>query len=194
MRCFIAVSFPEELKKGIFTIQGKFKTSGADVSWTRPEGMHLTLKFLDEVEEKRVPKIEAAINRAVSGIKPFSLNVSGMGTFPDMRRPRVVWIGFKEDGDNLVRLQKGVEDELRKIGFPSENRRLTPDITLGRVRSNKNIEKLLNLIEEEKIVELGSFEVSDVHLMMSELKPTGAVYTELYKVYIEEQRKETRHG
>ncbi|MBI5755827.1 MAG: RNA 2',3'-cyclic phosphodiesterase [Nitrospirae bacterium] len=184
MRCFISISLPEGTKRGIVAIQERLKSSGADVSWTRPEGMHLTMKFLGEVEEKRLSKIETALNRAVSDISLFSLNVSEIGIFPDMRRPRVVWIGLKEDGDNLVRLQKGVEEELRKIGFPSENRGFTPHITLGRIRSNRNIEKLLNLIEEEKVIELGSFEVSDVHLMRSELKPAGAVYTELYKAVL----------
>ena len=87
-----------------------------------------------------------------------------MGTFPDMRRPRVIWIGLKEDGGNLLRLQKGVEEELKKTGFPSEDRRFTPHITLGRIRSNKNTDKLLRLIEEERWRNWG-FDVSEVHLI-----------------------------
>ena len=106
LRCFIAISLPEELKAKISGIQEKLKAAGADVSWTRPEGMHLTLKFFGEIEDKRIPKIEKALDTAVDGISAFSLSVSGMGTFPDMRRPRVIWIGLKEDGGNLLRLQK----------------------------------------------------------------------------------------
>ncbi len=184
MRCFIAISLPEELKAKISGIQEKLKAAGANVSWTRPEGMHLTLKFFGEIEDKRIPKIEKALDLAVDCISTFTLSVSGMGIFPDVRRPRVVWIGLKEEGNNLVRLHKGVEEELKKIGFPSEDRRFTPHITLGRVRSNKNMDKLLKLIEEEKSSELGSFNVSEVHLIKSELKPSGAVYTELYSVIL----------
>ncbi len=184
MRCFIAISLPEELKAKISGIQEKLKAAGADVSWTRPEGMHLTLKFFGEIEDKRIPKIEKALDAVVDGIPTFTLSVSGMGTFPDMRRPRVIWIGLKEDGGNLLRLQKGVEEELKKTGFPSEDRRFTPHITLGRIRSNKNTDKLLRLIEEEKVEELGSFDVSGVHLIKSELKPAGAEYTELYSIIL----------
>ena len=184
MRCFIAIVLPEELKAKIAGIQDRLKTAGADVSWTRQEGMHLTLKFLGEVEEKRTPEIERALDMAVDGITAFTLTVSGMGIFPDMRRPRVVWIGLKEEGDNLIRLHKGVDEELKKTGFPSEDRRFTPHITLGRIRSNRNIEKLLKLIDVEKGVDSGSFEVSDLHLIKSELKPSGAVYTELYSVML----------
>jgi len=172
------------LKAKISGIQEKLKAAGADVSWTRPEGMHLTLKFFGEIEDKRIPKIEKALDAVVDGIPTFTLSVSGMGTFPDMRRPRVIWIGLKEDGGNLLRLQKGVEEDLKKTGFPSEDRRFTPHITLGRIRSNKNTDKLLRLIEEEKVEELGSFDVSEVHLIKSELKPAGAEYTELYSIIL----------
>ncbi len=161
-------------------IQGRLRASGADVSWTRPEGMHLTLKFLGEVEEKMQPEMEAALSTSVRGRGPFSLDVSGMGTFPDIRRPRVIWIGLKDHGNNLIRLQKGVEEAFDAIGFSPENRDFTPHITLGRIRSQKNVEKLLSLIEKEKDVELDGFDASCVHLVQSQLKPTGAVYTELY--------------
>ena len=184
LRCFIAISLPEELKAKISGIQEKLKSAGADVSWTRPEGMHLTLKFFGEIEDKRIPKIEKALDAVVDGIPTFTLSVSGMGTFPDMRRPRVIWIGLKEEGGNLLRLQRGVEEELKKTGFQSEDRRFTPHITLGRIRSNKNTDKLLRLIEEGKVEELGSFDVSEVHLIKSELKPAGAEYTELYSIIL----------
>jgi len=180
MRCFISITLPEEIKRGMTAIQGRLRASGADVSWTRPEGMHLTLKFLGEVEEKILPEMEAALNAAVRGRSSFFLKVSGIGTFPDMRRPRVIWIALKEHGNNLIRLQRGVEEKFNEIGFPQEDRDFTPHITLGRIRSQKNVEKLLSLIEKEKDVELNGFDASCVHLMQSQLKPTGAVYTELY--------------
>ncbi|MCC6545175.1 MAG: RNA 2',3'-cyclic phosphodiesterase [Nitrospirae bacterium] len=184
MRCFIAVSLPEELKSKISCIQEKLKAAGADVSWTRKEGMHLTLKFLGDKDEVKIPDIKKALDMAVDGIVPFSLSVSGLGIFPDMRRPRVVWVGLKEEGDNVIRLQKGVEAELKKRGFPAEGRSFTPHITLGRIRTDKNIEKLLRLIDDEKRSDPGGFPVSEIHLIKSELKPSGAVYTELFSVML----------
>jgi len=124
--------------------------------------------------------MEAALSATVSGRSPFFLKVSGIGTFPDIRRPRVIWIALKEHGNNLIRLQRGVEEKFNEIGFPREDRDFTPHITLGRIRSQKNVEKLLSLIEKLRDVELNGFDASCVHLMQSQLKPTGAVYTELY--------------
>ncbi|MBI5039489.1 MAG: RNA 2',3'-cyclic phosphodiesterase [Nitrospirae bacterium] len=185
MRCFISITLPAEIKRGMMAIQGRLRASGADVSWTRPEGMHLTLKFLGEVEEKMLPEMEAALSAAVRGRSPFSLKVSGIGTFPDLRRPRVIWIGLREHGNNLIRLQRGVEEEFNKIGFSSEGREFTPHITLGRIRSQRHVEKLLSLIEKERDVELNGFDASCVHLMQSQLRPTGAVYTERYSVELQ---------
>ncbi len=182
MRCFIAISLPEEIKKGMMAIQDRLKASGADVSWTQPEGMHLTLKFLGEIEEKMPPQIETVLGIVVASVRPFLLDVSGMGVFPDMRRPRVVWIGIRGNDDSLIRLQGGIEKELEMIGFPAEDRRFAPHITLGRIRSPGKAEHLLTLIEEEKDMELDGFKVSDVHLIQSELRPAGAIYTKLYSV------------
>ncbi len=184
MRCFISISIPEEIKKGMTAIQDRLKKSGADVSWTKPDGMHLTLKFLGDTPgdkgENKITNIETALNIAVKGISPFTLDVSGMGVFPNIRRPRVVWIGLNENGHNLTKLQRGIERELEQAGFPAEKRIFTPHLTLGRIRSYKKIEQLLNIMEEEKDAGYGSFRVSDIHLMKSELRPEGAVYTELY--------------
>ena len=186
MRCFISISIPDGIKKGMTAIQERLKKAGADVSWTRPEGMHLTLKFLGEIEEERLKEIGTALSLSVIGIKPFSLDVSGIGTFPDIRRPRVIWIGLKEDGNNMIELQRNVEKELEKLGFAAEKRGFTPHITLGRIRSPKNIERLLNLVDEEKAIDLDGFEVTNIHLMQSELRPAGAIYTELISVELME--------
>lgn len=182
MRCFISILLPEEIKKEMSDIQTRFRSSGSDVSWTKPDGMHLTLKFLGEIEEKGLAKIEESLNMAACGISPFLLTVLDTGVFPDLRRPRVVWLGLKEDGTNLTRLQRGIEKELETIGFPPEKRRFSPHVTLGRIRSNKNLGRLLHIMEEEKISDPGTFRVSNVHLMKSDLRPAGAVYSELYSV------------
>lgn len=180
MRCFISIEIPEYIKTGMSAIQDRLKKSSADISWTRPDGMHLTLKFLGEIEENRITKIETAMNSACAGINPFSLDVSGIGVFPDIRRPRVVWIGLNENGNNLTKMQRDIENQLEETGFPAEKRRFTAHITLGRVRSNRNLSQLLKIMDEEKNAEIGSFSVSNVHLMKSDLRPEGALYTELY--------------
>ncbi|MBI5194612.1 MAG: RNA 2',3'-cyclic phosphodiesterase [Nitrospirae bacterium] len=198
MRCFISIAIPEDIKKKMSAIQERMKRSGADVSWTKPDGMHLTLKFLGEIEEKRVAKIETAMNIACAGITPFSLQVSGIGVFPPPppipplnkggvggvvsrgRHPRVMWIGLNENGNNLIKIQRGIEYQLEEIGFPAEKRRFSPHITLGRVRSNRNLSQLSAIMDGDRNTEIGGFSVSAVHLIKSDLRPEGALYTELY--------------
>ncbi len=179
MRCFIAIPLPDVVKEGLAEIQEILRGTGGhrfDVSWTRPEGIHLTLKFLGEVEEAAVARIIAAVAPPLSGIPPFHLRIRGMGCFPGPSSPRVVWVGVEESEGVLNRLQQGVEKAAESLGFPPENRKFTPHLTVGRVRSPIHRETLIRRVEENREIDLGEVEVREVHLMESILKPEGAIY------------------
>lgn len=182
IRSFIAIEIPEGIKKGLFEIQEKLKKTGADVGWTRPEGIHLTLKFLGEVEEGRLIDVQKAVEQASKEFSPFVLEVSGIGIFPNTRSPRVLWIGIKDKRDDLKNLQEAIEREAERVGFKRENRSFTPHLTLGRVRSQKNRDALIKSMEEFDKIELGLLDVGEVSLIKSELSPKGAIYTQMWKV------------
>jgi 2'-5' RNA ligase len=179
VRTFIAIEIPEETKRAMAEVQARLKVSGAEANWTRPEGIHLTLKFLDEVPEERISEITAALQQAVEGRGRFRLTVAGIGVFPHERNPRVVWIGVSGELDKLRRLQVRVEEQMVRLGFQQEDRRFTPHLTLGRIKHLLLRGSWMRALEGVKDITLPGFEVTAISLMKSELQPTGAVYTEI---------------
>src|SRR5574341_320500 len=179
MRLFIAIEIPDEIKTEMAEVQRRLKGAGADASWTRAEGIHLTLKFLGEVPETEIPGITAALAGAAQGADGFGLEVEGVGTFPNPKRARVAWIGVSGNVEKLARLQTAVEDAMAGLGFEREARAFTPHLTLGRIKYIHSRDRWLKALDAVKDVRLPGFDVKAVSLMKSELKPTGAVYTEI---------------
>jgi RNA 2',3'-cyclic 3'-phosphodiesterase len=187
MRLFIAIELPEEIKQGIAHVQGQLKNSGANAGWTRPEGIHLTLKFLGEVPDEKVQEIMQAFDGAVKGTGKLNLTVEGAGTFPNVKNPRVLWIGVGGDSEKLAVLQASIEDAMEQVGFEREARKFSPHLTLARIKFPKPRDNWQRLVEGIKDVKLGGFEAGHVSLMKSELKRDGAVYTELGRAELKEQ-------
>lgn len=163
-------------------VQRRLKNTGVDASWPRTEGMHLTLKFLGEIPESQVPDINAALIAAVGNTSRFRLVIEGVGAFPNPRNARVVWIGISGDVEKLMTLQTVVEDAMVQLGMERENRAFKPHITLGRIKYIRSKQSWMGALEQVKDVKLPGFEVNTVSLMKSELKRTGAEYTEIAKV------------
>jgi len=180
IRSFIAIDIPAEIKTELTALQDSLKRLGAAVSWTRPEGVHLTLKFLGDVEPHVIPDIVNALIGAVNNTMSFNIIVEGVGCFPNPRRPKVLWVGL-QGGEILSQLQSAVETVTEPLGFPKENRRFNPHLTLGRVKDPRGIERVIRELEH-----LGfprhEFTASEVRLMKSELKPTGAEYTVIHAI------------
>jgi 2'-5' RNA ligase len=187
MRLFVAVNLPSEVRERLAAEQDRLRHAQADVSWVRAENIHVTLKFLGETEEKRLDRIPPALLEVARGIAPFSVQVSGLGSFGG-RVPRVVWVGIQEGAEPLSRLAKDVEAAMGRLGFPKEKRGFTAHITLGRVRSARNAEALLTALAQTETGPFGSVEVHQFELMQSELRPTGSVYTVLAEFPLGETR------
>jgi 2'-5' RNA ligase len=179
MRLFIAIEIPEEIKKQMAEAQRRLQGIGVDASWTRSEGIHLTLKFLGEIPESKVPEIMSALTGAAGGLGRLRFEVAGVGVFPNPRNARVVWVGVSGDIEKLTGLQAAVEDAMARLGMKREERKFTPHLTLGRIKYIRSQKSWLGALEELKDIRLPGFEVTSVHLMKSELKPAGAVYTEM---------------
>jgi RNA 2',3'-cyclic 3'-phosphodiesterase len=183
IRAFIAIELSDEVKDALKILQGKLRSAvRTPVKWTDPEGTHLTLVFLGNVETSTVNKVSAVIESASRGIKPFRLRVSGLGVFPNPSRVRVAWVGVTGDLEVLGRLQKNIETTLEPLGFKPEARAFTPHLTLGRVRDDARPDErqaLGKLIGDSKDTIDVTFDVNSVHLFRSQLRPTGAVYSKI---------------
>jgi 2'-5' RNA ligase len=180
IRCFIAIDIPSEIKSKVSVLQDSLKRSGASIAWTKPEGIHLTLKFLGDIDQQKIPDLIGSMESAAKDAKPFVVVAEGVGCFPNPRRPRVLWVGLN-GGEALISLQDRVEASVEPLGFDREQRRFHPHLTLGRVRNPFGVERVVTELER-----LGysrqEFMVNEVRLMKSDLQPTGAVYTLLHSV------------
>jgi 2'-5' RNA ligase len=184
IRSFVAIEIPEtvrlELSENIAHL--KQDVPARTVRWVRPEGIHLTLKFLGDVPFERIDQISATLESICLEHMSFSINIGEFGCFPNFHRPRVLWIGVQDLSTQLAPLQADIEDQLSKLGFEREARRFHPHLTIGRVKNVRDrveAQRLTAVLEDVKIGDIGQFHVNNVSLMRSDLKPTGAVYTRL---------------
>ncbi len=182
MRTFIAINLDPEIKKALTQLIDELKirhTESRGIRWVRPEGMHLTLKFLGEIGENQIPLIEGSLRKISEKYSPFSLKIKGTGYFPPKSKaPRVFWIGIEEEGI-LEKLHIQLEEEMEKLGFPKEKRKFHPHLTLGRVKTSSNLRGILDLLEQYNEKILGEMEVQKMTFFRSVLKPTGAEYSVL---------------
>ena len=176
MRLFVALNLSPEMRERLAALQDRLRCHQADVSWVRAENIHVTLKFLGETEEKRLPRVRAALAEAAQGQAAFSLEVEGVGSFGG-RVPRVIWVGVERGAEPLVRLAGRIESVLAQVGFPKERRGFSPHLSLGRVRSPRNAEALLAGLLEARAERFGTVRASSFELMQSEFRPSGSVYT-----------------
>lgn len=180
IRAFIAIVLPQEIKDALAHRQTKLKEGGdLPIKWVSAEGIHLTLKFLGNVDSTMLPQITQAMAYAAQGIGPFRLELGQLGVFPDIKRPRVVWVGVEGELTPLKALQKNIERALEPLGLPREDRPFTPHLTLGRIKDKissqqgQKLEILLKAGEGKK----GAIFVEAIHLIRSTLTPRGALYT-----------------
>ncbi len=180
MRLFVAINLAYDVRQSVWRIGSELRDCGYPIKWVRPESVHLTLKFLGEVPEGGVEQVRASIRTAAAGESPFELLLSGLGAFPNPRRPRVVWIGC-HSGPSVARIQQKLESELEHAGFPREQRSFHPHITLGRVRRDARPASLSGLADQLGRLNFeASSVVESVDLMRSELSRSGAHYTRLH--------------
>lgn len=190
IRSFVAIELNNHLKKELGESQALLKSKGIadEVRWVKPEGLHLTLKFLGNVPADRVKEIVVAITQAKQGVEPFAISFGGLGCFPTASRPNVIWVGVEGDTKSLTRLQANIENRLSVLGYPPEKRKYTPHLTLGRVaRHVKGTarRRLGGVIQTQSIGPLGEIKVREVSLIKSDLSPAGAKYARLAVVKLE---------
>jgi 2'-5' RNA ligase len=179
MRTFVAIDLPEQLHAALAQAQQAFRKAAPEARWTRPEGIHLTLKFLGEVSEAQVKEVVEALGQ-IGSFEPFSVEVRGFGFFPQVRRPRVFWVGV-EAPPALGELAARVEGEMEKIRFPREQRAFTPHLTLARFEVPRPQPALEAALAQHAPASLGRFEASEFFLFESKLSPQGAQYRKVVR-------------
>jgi len=176
MRCFIAIDMPENLKDAIAGVIEKCRLDSKGVRWVPAENVHLTLKFLGDVKEDLIPEIKNGLALICMRRNMFNISIRGAGAFPNFKYPNVLWIGINES-EELKRLYEDIEESMSGLGFEKEDRKLSPHLTIGRVRDRKGVEPAIKELYTFKNTFFGSIEVNEVLLMRSVLKPAGAEYS-----------------
>ncbi len=179
VRSFLAIELPKTILKKIEEIQGELRSSRADVRWVDPEKIHLTLKFFGNIDDTSIESIVASIEGPVRATAPFTLRIQGIGAFPHVKNPRVIWMGLTDEEGMLLPFQKQLEMELVKVGFETEERPFQPHLTLGRLKSPNGKQTLVGRMEPYRDAAFGQFRVEGVVLFRSDLRPTGPIYTHL---------------
>src|SRR5574341_660827 len=185
-RLFIALELPPPILKSIAKIQSNLRCTIPEraVRWVHLEGIHLTLKFLGDVPVDKVDDLRTRLAKAAEGHHPFMLGIQALGCFPSLRQPRVLWLGFVGDMQALAVLQEEVERHIAPLGFPSEERDFHPHLTLARTARGATRQEIaaMGRAAEQGVGQLGAWQVDKVSLIRSQLRPEGALYTQVWNV------------
>lgn len=174
MRAFIAIELPASIREALAREQARFRAASDDARWARPEGIHLTLKFLGDISVRQEAEVKNALGR-LERFETFTVRVHGFGFFPNAKRPRVFWAGL-EAPPGLARLAAQVESAMACVGFPPEDRPFRPHLTLARFKTPRPQPRFESLLAAEETSPVGSFEVSEFFLWESLLLSGGAEY------------------
>lgn len=180
-RGFIAVDI--EISPKIKEIVSDLNNSGANIKLVEPKNMHITLKFLGETDEKSISEIKDIMEKSVENIEPFEIKLKDTGVFPNENYIKVIWIGL-EQYEKLAEITKNIDQKLSEIGFKKEKRGFSPHLTIGRVKSGRNKDKILHILNKYRDNEFNDFIIDSIKLMKSELTPEGPIYTTLEEVNI----------
>lgn len=190
LRVFIAVEIPLQIRKAISEQTAALRGAvGPLIRWVPVENMHLTLKFIGEISPANVELLSQMLISEVKRNPPFQMQVGGLGSFPNPRRARVIWIGIQAP-PILASLQHGIESAAALLGYEAETRPFSPHLTIGRVRQQVSSGEQLvirSALERTRVEDLGTTEVKAVHLFKSDLQPNGAIYTRLFSATLENE-------
>ena len=182
IRTFIAIPLPDEIHRKLAEFQSSLKKHNADVSWVKSENIHLTLQFLGEIHLNLVEKVGQSLEEIVPAQSQFTCKIAGTGVFPNPKRARILWIGVTQGKEQVIQLQSVIEQSLAKLSIPKEDRTFHPHLTLGRVRSSKNLDVMVADLLGQTNLSFGTLPVTQVTLFSSKLSPSGAIYTPIKNV------------
>lgn len=184
IRAFIAIDLSPEIQNRLDEVLQDYRAQLPDIPirWVSASNIHLTLKFLGDVSLSNLSLLTEMIQKEISNHHQFDISVGGSGAFPNIRQPRVVWVGV-EAPPELGAVQNGIEMATARLGYMREERAFSPHLTIGRVSRNataQDVKAISKALETTRVGFLGATCVEKVHLYRSDLQPTGAVYTQIF--------------
>ncbi len=184
IRSFIAIEFPEEVHALCTQIQRELQPGLRGISWVKHGNIHITLKFLGDITWNQKDAIVDTLKPVLMDCQPVQLELSGVGVFPNWRRPRVLWVGISKGGESLVTLAKTVEASLHPLGFRRDRKPFRPHLTLGRIRRPMDLTSI-----QKRVVQYEQFDLQPIHvdrlvLLRSQLHPKGAIYTPQHHFFL----------
>ena len=181
IRTFIAVDIPQDIKMDLDRLISGYRNESKGIRWVRAQNLHLTLRFLGDVDENTIPALAESIKVNLDSIKPFDLALSGLGGFPNLKKPRVIWVGTDDPENMLGELALRVETACREAGFGKSDKKFSAHLTIGRVKFPQGLENILQRIENSDF-RTEPFNVGEIVIYKSVLSPSGPTYTNLETV------------
>ena len=179
IRTFIAVGLDKAVRNRTIVLQETLMKAGTEVKWVEPENLHVSLLFLGEVGDREVVDVCRVVEEVAKEHPSFLMSVETAGCFPNPRRPRVLWVGVGEGTQPLCAIHDALETPLLELGYRREERKYSPHITLGRVKSDRPTEKLASALAQHAGWKGGEIQVRELLVMGSKLTPQGPEYTVL---------------
>lgn len=190
IRAFVAIDLTQDLYTSLEKVSNDLQAAldGMPIRWVPTSKIHLTLKFLGDVSETNVAALTGILQADAANHKVFEISVGGYGVFPNMKRPRVIWVGV-EAPEELGNLQRRIEAEAERLGYAPDLRKFNPHLTIARVARNadpKLVRQISEVMAAQKLGFLGAARISEVHLYRSDLQPGGTVYSKLFSAALSE--------
>ena len=183
-RVFIAVEIEnEDVLRKLINFKDSLEATGAELKVVEDENIHLTIRFIGEVPQDTVKMIQDKM-KILKDIPAFTMYVKGVGAFPSVSRPRVIWAGIISGIEQLKEIRRRIESDLRKLGIKPDTHEFVPHITLARVKGRRNIDRVIKMINAYQDYDFGETSVTKVKLKRSILRPQGPLYMDLYEVQL----------
>ena len=182
LRAFVAIELPEKIQGDIRNLQRAFASHRLDVRWVKPVNLHLTIKFLGDIDPSDTQTIGRILSDTAAKHPMFDLLPQGLGIFPNIRRPRILWAGIAGQTNVLRSLWKSVENAMLSLGFGTEKRPYKGHLTIGRIKTHIDQGRLATALRTHRDFVSDAFSVKGLVLFKSELQPTGPVYTKLWEM------------
>lgn len=179
MRTFVAIELPEVVHAALEDLKGRLRDAGVRASWVKAGNIHLTLRFLGEIDEDQSARIVDMLESEYASVRPFVLQVRGVGAFPNARRLSVLWVGCEPADGPLERVQQAAETAARAVGLAPEAKAFRPHLTIARVKDWRAAGPVSEALDRAKDFDAGEFDAAGVALFRSRLMPAGAVYERL---------------